>query len=45
MRCHMKTYPKTLFKKVKCRSTHGASVVTNLTSIHEDEGSIPGPAE
>ena len=28
--------------KVMSRSSHHGSVETNLTSIHEDEGSIPG---
>ena len=27
------------------RSSHHGSVETNLTSIHEDAGSIPGPAQ
>ena len=26
-------------------SSHGGSVVMNLTGIHEDVGSIPGPAQ
>ena len=26
-------------------SSHGGSVVTSLTSIHEEVGSIPGPAQ
>ena len=28
--------------KTKCRSSHCGLVVTNLTTIHEDTGSIPG---
>ena len=31
--------------KRKNRSSHYASVITNLTSIHEDSGWIPGPAQ
>ena len=30
------------FPGLEIRSTHHGSVVTNLTSIHEDAGSIPG---
>ena len=29
-------------EKPKCRSSHHGSAETNLTSIHEDAGSIPG---
>ena len=29
-------------KKINCGSSHRDSVETNLTSIHEDAGSIPG---
>ena len=28
-----------------CRSSHRGSEVRNLTSIHEDPGLIPGPAQ
>ena len=28
-----------------CRNSHHGSAVTNLTSIYEDAGSIPGPAQ
>ena len=31
-----------LSSKRECRSSHCGSVETNLTSIHEDAGSIPG---
>ena len=31
--------------KTKIRSFHCGSVVTNLTSIHEDEGVLPGLAQ
>ena len=31
--------------KRKIRKSHHGSVVTNLTSIHEDAGSIPGLAQ
>ena len=30
------------FKKLNCRSFHRGSAETNLTSAHEDLGSIPG---
>ena len=31
-----------LYLRWHCRSSHHGSVITNLTSIHEDVGSIPG---
>ena len=34
-----------VFKKDKLRSSCCGSAVTNLTSINEDEGSIPGLAQ
>ena len=34
-----------IFKKAFLGSSHGGSVETNLTSIHEDSGSIPGLAQ
>ena len=37
--------PKAAAKKLSLWSSCGGSVVKNLTSIHEDEGSIPGPAQ
>ena len=33
------------FKTFVCRSAHRGSAVTNLTSVHEDVVSIPGPAQ
>ena len=33
------------FRNVIIGSSYCGSVVTNLTSIHEDMGSIPGPAQ
>ena len=41
---HDSTYMK-LFKKSKTWSFRRGSVETNLTSIHEDKGSIPGLAQ
>ena len=32
-------------KEANCRSSRPGSVVMNLTSIHEDMGSIPGPIQ
>ena len=34
-----------IIKNVEYGSSHHGSVVMNLTSIHEDAGSIPGLAE
>ena len=31
--------------KLKNRSSHCGSAETNLTSIHEDAGSVPGPSQ
>ena len=31
--------------EIKYRQSHCGSAVMNLTSIHEDVGSIPGPAQ
>ena len=33
------------FANNQARSSHCGSAVTSLTSIHEDEGSIPGPVQ
>ena len=33
------------YSKITTRSSHRGSVETNLTSIHEDPGSIPGLAQ
>ena len=35
----------TVLQKLKIGSSHCGSVETNLTSIHEDTSSIPGPAQ
>ena len=37
--------PATLLKWVVLWSSHHGSAETNLTSIHENEGLIPGPAQ
>ena len=34
-----------LSSKAECKSSHHVSVITNLTSIHEDTGSIPDLAQ
>ena len=34
-----------VYQKCYLRSSHCGPVVKNLTSIHEDEGLIPGPAQ
>ena len=31
--------------EIKCQSSHHGSAEMNLTSIHEDRGLIPGPAQ
>ena len=36
---------KSSFKIATYRSSHCGSVIMNLTSIHEDSGSDPGPAQ
>ena len=36
---------KKAFLNLILRSSHSFSAVTNLTSIHEDAGSIPGPTQ
>ena len=36
---------KVFFLKIKRRSSHCGSVETNLTSMHEDSGLIPGLAQ
>lgn len=47
----MKIWKVEMKKRIKCKNTaqtrrsHGASVVTNTTSIHEDLGSIAGLAQ
>ena len=35
----------TCYTRINFRSSHCGSAVTNLTSIHEDAGSIPGLAQ
>ena len=34
-----------LLVKKQSRSSHHGSVVMNMTSIYEDEGSVPGPPQ
>ena len=42
---HMYVIGLRLLKNASDRNTHCGLVVTNLTSIHEDTGSIPSPAQ
>ena len=45
MRCHFTLTMKAIVKKKENRSSYHGSVETNLTSNHEDAGSIPGLAQ
>ena len=42
----VESYGKSMFTFIRnCRRSRGGVVITNLTSIHKDMGSIPGIAQ